>query len=139
MPTSKRPCRICRRWFEPEPREGKRQRVCSLEACQRERHRRSCAAGRAVDKKRAREELLRKRLVAEDDRGAGARTPEVPGPRPRDAVTSKATVAVRELVKVLSNSLRDAVASKAHGERRPVAKVVPPGLRDATDGNGPAP
>jgi hypothetical protein len=39
MPTSlrKRPCRLCRRWFLPDPRLKDRQRVCSAEECQRKR------------------------------------------------------------------------------------------------------
>lgn len=34
MATRKRPCRFCRRWFEPDPRQGSRQYACSAEACQ---------------------------------------------------------------------------------------------------------
>src|SRR3990172_10927123 len=39
----KRPCRICRRWFAPDPRVGERQHVCQREECQTERHRRDQA------------------------------------------------------------------------------------------------
>lgn len=42
----KKPCGICRRWFKPDPRAGKRQRVCSAAACQSERPRRNAAAWR---------------------------------------------------------------------------------------------
>jgi hypothetical protein len=31
---TKRPCRICRRWFVPDRRVGRRQRACSATACQ---------------------------------------------------------------------------------------------------------
>ena len=31
---TKRPCRICRRWFVPNRRVGRRQRACSAPACQ---------------------------------------------------------------------------------------------------------
>ena len=31
---TKRPCRICRRWFVPDRRVGRRQRACSAPACQ---------------------------------------------------------------------------------------------------------
>ena len=31
---TKRPCRICRRWFVPDRRVGRRQRACSGLACQ---------------------------------------------------------------------------------------------------------
>jgi hypothetical protein len=39
----KRPCRICRRWFMPNPRLKDRQKTCGDAACKREWHRRKCA------------------------------------------------------------------------------------------------
>lgn len=41
MAPRKWPCKVCHRWFEPHPRAGNRQRVCSEPACQQERHRRA--------------------------------------------------------------------------------------------------
>ena len=117
---------------------GGRQHTCDRQACQRERHRRACAAGRVADKKRYREELLSKRLVAEDDR-VPATTPGVLGSRLRDAVPARVTVKVHELLKVLGWSARDAVATKIRDERVVVRKVLPEAPRDATDGGGPAP
>ncbi len=38
----KRPCKICGRWFKPDPRAGRRQQACSNKSCQKERHRRNC-------------------------------------------------------------------------------------------------
>ena len=37
----KRPCSICRKWFQPIPQQIKRQKTCSP-ACQNELHRRQC-------------------------------------------------------------------------------------------------
>ena len=37
MAHRKRPCRFCRRWFQPDPRLGSRQYACSREACQARR------------------------------------------------------------------------------------------------------
>jgi hypothetical protein len=42
----KKPCSICRKWFEPDARVGARQRVCSSQECQGERQRRNRAAWR---------------------------------------------------------------------------------------------
>ena len=39
----KRPCRICRRWFMPNPRLKDRQMTCGDSGCKREWHRRKCA------------------------------------------------------------------------------------------------
>lgn len=43
----KKPCAICRRWFEPDGRVGQRQYVCSSPKCQKERRRRKQAKWRA--------------------------------------------------------------------------------------------
>ncbi len=40
--TRKRPCKICRRWFLPHPRQKERQKTCGRPECQRELHRRQC-------------------------------------------------------------------------------------------------
>jgi hypothetical protein len=43
---TKRPCRICRRWFVPDRRVGRRQRACSAPACQIARRARTQASWR---------------------------------------------------------------------------------------------
>lgn len=40
--TRKRPCKICRKWFMPDPRQIGRQKTCGDSACQKENHRRQC-------------------------------------------------------------------------------------------------
>jgi len=61
-----RPCRICRRWFRPDPRSRGLQQVCSDAVCQRERHRRSCAewhrSNALLDRERRFEERLKRDL-----------------------------------------------------------------------------
>ena len=138
MPTSKRSCRICRKWFEPDPRQGRRHRVCRSEACQRERHRRNCVSGRAAAKKQARERFLNKRLLVVSD-GVTATDARTADERLRDSVTAKGTVEVREVVRVIQNGSRDSVVAKAARERRVFPKVIPNRARDSTDGGGPSP
>jgi hypothetical protein len=36
----KKPCSICRRWFLPDPRHGRRQKTCDAEACRKQWYRR---------------------------------------------------------------------------------------------------
>ena len=43
---TKRPCCICRRWFVPDRRVGRRQRACSATACQIARRARTQASWR---------------------------------------------------------------------------------------------
>ena len=42
----KKPCSICRRWFRPDPRAGKRQRACGQADCQGVHRRKMQAAWR---------------------------------------------------------------------------------------------
>ena len=39
----KRPCRICRKWFKPNPRVGEDQKTCGNPECRREWHRKKCS------------------------------------------------------------------------------------------------
>jgi hypothetical protein len=39
----KRPCRICRTWFQPNPRVGDRQKTCGSEECKSKWHAKKCA------------------------------------------------------------------------------------------------
>ena len=39
----KKPCRICRRWFQPDPRVGDRQRACGKPECQTARRQKTQA------------------------------------------------------------------------------------------------
>lgn len=43
----KKPCRICQRWFYPDPRVGKRQRACGNSDCQTARREKTQASWRA--------------------------------------------------------------------------------------------
>ena len=43
----KRPCRICRRWFQPDPRVGGRQHTCGKPECQTIRRQKTQASWRA--------------------------------------------------------------------------------------------
>jgi hypothetical protein len=42
----KRPCRSCRRWFQPDPRVGDRQKTCSRPECQSARRAKTQASWR---------------------------------------------------------------------------------------------
>ena len=59
MACRKRPCRICRRWFSPDPRLKDRQMTCGDEGCKREWHRRKC-----MEWNRANSGFIRKERLA---------------------------------------------------------------------------
>jgi hypothetical protein len=116
----KRPCRICKKWFRPHPRAGLRQRVCSSPECQRERHRRACAAWRRRNPDYERADRLRQRLRSELPETAEAPLAACPvhrlhWPAARDAVGLQVVVVIREAVRVLWEWTQDAVAAQLHG------------------------
>lgn len=125
----KKPCRICRRWFEPHPRAGARQRVCS--DCQRERHRRSCADWHAknpdYDKKR------RLRAAARLDEASDADEPvdAVLWPVIEDAIGSAPRTVIEAIARLLLGITRDAVASKISHQREESSQQLNTRLRDA--------
>lgn len=71
----KRPCRICRGWFMPDPRVGDRQRVCSSPECQAARRKKTQASWR----ERNPEYFVARRLK---QRAAQSPSPSAPPPSP---------------------------------------------------------
>jgi hypothetical protein len=60
----KRPCRVCRKWFMPDPRLKDRQRTCAASQCKREWHRRRCAQWNKDNPEYFRANYLQKKLDA---------------------------------------------------------------------------
>ena len=60
----KRPCRICRRWFLPDPRLKGRQRTCGDAHCKRQWHRKTCQEWNRKNRDYFRSNYLHKRLDA---------------------------------------------------------------------------
>ena len=132
--TRKRPCRKCGKWFQPTPRAGQRQRTCCHEKCQRARHQRACADGRARHPDYDVERRLRERVRAREVVGEPLqRDPmaEVVWDVARDAVGVEVAVIVEETGKVLAGWARDAVHAKASEIMRQIGKVLPDRAQDA--------
>jgi hypothetical protein len=58
----KRPCRICRKWFTPNPRLFDRQQTCGAMECQRKWHARKCAEWNRKNRAYFKDIYLRGRL-----------------------------------------------------------------------------
>ena len=89
------PCPVCRKWFRPDPKVGKRQRVCGNPECQREWHRRACAK---VNQQNA-EALKRGRVVKLLVKGSPPTA--IDWPRARQEVGVKVAVLIEEAGKVV--------------------------------------
>lgn len=116
----KRPCLICRLWFVPNRRAGNRQRVCSKDACQRERHLRSCAEWHGRERMAELDGRVEARILLAPAEPAGAF--EGPSARQvsglawdavRDAVGEQACAVIRVLLKHALDQARDAVRREA--------------------------
>jgi len=75
VPTRKRPCRICRRWFLPNPRLKGRQMTCGDSRCKTEWHRKKCAEWNRKNPDYFRANYLQKKIEAA---GQGAWTSKTP-------------------------------------------------------------
>ena len=82
----KRPCRICKKWFLPNPRLGNRQKTCGTPECQRQWRIRKCAEWNLKNRHIARENYLRDRLEllspVSDSPASPSPTPPPPPQKP---------------------------------------------------------
>ena len=60
----KRPCRICRRWFIPNPRLKDRQKTCGDADCQRRWHKKKCAEWNRRNPDYFKSNYLQKKIIA---------------------------------------------------------------------------
>jgi len=58
----KRPCGICRKWFQEDVRQIGRQQTCGRPDCQKEHHRRLCAKLNKRNKENSKNEYLDKKI-----------------------------------------------------------------------------
>jgi hypothetical protein len=58
----KRPCRICGRWFSPNPRLGGRQKTCGADECRQRWHAKKCAVWNRQNRSYFKEIYLRRRM-----------------------------------------------------------------------------
>lgn len=74
----KRPCRICKRWFTPNPRLGERQMTCGAAECQKQWHKRKCAEWNRSNRAYFQENYLRKRLQIAESAQLSPSAPQSP-------------------------------------------------------------
>ena len=67
MPPRKRPCRICKRWFLPNPRLKGRQKTCGDHQCQKQWHRKKCKEWNRKNADYFKSNYLHKKIEAATD------------------------------------------------------------------------
>lgn len=73
--SKKRPCRICRKWFMPNPRVGDRQKTCGDDECMRKWHAKKCAEWNQKNSKCAQENYLQDKLALALSQNDGGKKP----------------------------------------------------------------
>lgn len=127
----KRPCRVCGRWFRPDARVGSRQHTCGLDDCQRERHRRACAAWRKSNPDYDREDRLRRRVrLSPTPTAGGDPTAGIDWARARDEIGLQVAVIIEESGKVLGSWMRDEMSVQVGDLKRQFGIVAPRVTRD---------
>lgn len=61
--SKKRPCRICRKWFTPNPRVGDRQKTCGNHECMNKWHAKKCVEWNRKNRECAQENYLHDKLT----------------------------------------------------------------------------
>lgn len=69
MAKKQRPCKICGRWFTPNPRLGDRQKTCGSSECKREWHKRKCGEWNSKNREYFRGIYLKKKILSEGTPG----------------------------------------------------------------------
>lgn len=125
----KRPCRNCRKWFQPSRRGGHHQKTCGQEACKREWHRKKCRQWRRKNpdygvEERTREKMERLKKAAADGPKRGGRLGkgfEYPRGLGKEVMGVQISEFVEVILKVLYRGLREVIRVQA-----PARKWVPP-------------
>lgn len=138
----KRPCRICKKWFRPNPRLGDRQKTCGAAECQRQWHAIKCAEWNRKNRPYFQEIYLRRRL---ESLAAGPGEPhppsQPPAPAPplqcalldyprgvvQEVIGAQQLVVIEYLVRLLARGVQEAIRAQlpeTPGESRRLPLVV---------------
>jgi hypothetical protein len=115
-----RPCRICRRWFTPNPRLGDRQKTCADPYCKKEWHRKKCAQWNRKNTEYFRANYLQKKLDALSERKGVAgvcpvrsRSPSgLPQRKVQEVIGLKAFVIIEYLAQLLLRRFQEVIRVK---------------------------
>lgn len=140
--SNKRPCRICRKWFIPNPRLGERQRTCGAAECQKQWHKRTCADWNRKNRDYSRENYLRKRLqiaVAAQSSHSSPQSPPSPAfPEPvapldyprtvvQEVIWAQPLIIIEYIVRLLTRGLQEAIRVQRIEIKKEFSQLLPVG------------
>ena len=112
---SKRPCRVCKRWFKPDARLGDRQKTCGDAACKRESHRRKCAEWNEKNFEYAKANALQRRIETAKSRPASSGGPRslIPQRYAKELIEVQLVVILEYLGQQLLRRLQEVIKRQA--------------------------
>ena len=136
----KRPCRICRKWFTPNPRLGDRQQTCGAMKCQRRWHARKCAEWNRQNPAYFKEIYLRGRLESFGS-GPPARSPsscpscrindpprrssplDLPQEVVQEVIEVKQLIIIEYIVRLLTRSVQEVIHTQLVEKQRGIRRL----------------
>lgn len=132
----KRPCRECRRWFQPDPRVGGRQRACSRSECQAALRNRTQAAWRERNPEYAVTWRLQQRCAKKDVAAPWVPRPlhRVPWDLAKDEFGTQGTEILGCLGRLLVQHAKDEMRGQPGGNSSETPRLPPPPAKDEMEG-----
>jgi hypothetical protein len=111
----KRPCRVCGRWYRPNPRSRGHQKTCGEAECKKSWHRKKCGEWNKKNRRyfNARYLSQKLRVLTEDEnarkavKGDSRCKPKQPEKKLQGVVGTKALVIIEYIVKLLIKRFQD--------------------------------
>jgi len=136
----KRPCRVCGKWYTPNPRLYDRQQTCGAKECQRKWHARKCGEWNRKNPAYFKEIYIRKRL---ESFGSG-RPAQSPSSRPssrindpprrsspldlpqeviKEVIEVKQLIIIEYIVRLLMRGVQEVIHTKLVEKQREVRRL----------------
>lgn len=115
----KRPCRICGKWFPPNPRVGERQKTCGAKDCQRKWHTKKCSEWNKKHPEYFQEIYLSKRLADADpdnskieahSAGSPAKSSKLPRKAIQDVIGAQQLIIIEYINRLLLKSFQEVIS-----------------------------
>lgn len=140
--STKRPCRICKKWFLPNPRLGDRQKTCGAPECQQQWHTRKCAEWNRKNRSYFQENYLKRRLESLDAAPTEPTPSASPPPSPmpplqplppldyprgvvQEVIGAQQLVIIEFIVRLLKRGVQEVIVSQ-HAETHREFQRLPP-------------
>jgi hypothetical protein len=119
----KHPCRICRKWFIPNPRVGDRQKTCGSDECKQKWHNKKCAQWNRKNRATFQTNYLDKKLQAVKNQGnspdkpllqvpQSGQPPKLPQELIQEVIGAQEFVIAQYLSQVLLRSVQEVIRSQ---------------------------